>query len=240
MQGPARARYVQGMFARIAGRYDLMNRLMTVGQDARWRRALLDRVALPPGGRLLDLGTGTGDIAAGAVSTDPTAFAVGADFTIEMMRAGQQRAGASLIRWTCSDALLLPFPNDSFDAVTSGFLLRNVSDVHRALAEQFRVLRSPDARTGRPGGRVVCLDTTPPRDNLLRPALDFHMHTVIPTLGRIITGAGDAYRYLPDSTEAFLPAEALAEAFRAAGFVGVGFKRMMFGAVALHWGVKPK
>jgi len=230
LTGAERARYVQSMFGRIAGRYDVMNRLMTGGQDVRWRRYVIDRAQLPSGGRLLDLGTGTGDLAFEALGRDAALHAVGGDFTLEMMRVGQRRPPGARVRWAGIDALHLPFAADHFDAVTSGYLMRNVIDVRRAWAEQYRVLR--------PGGRVVCLDTTPPPHNLLRPFINFHLHVVIPTLGRLIAGASDAYTYLPDSTENFLPAESLAERLRAAGFRAVGFRRLMFGTMAIHWGVK--
>ena len=230
LSGAERARYVQGMFGRIAGRYDLMNRLMTGGQDVRWRRYVIDRAQLPPGGQLLDLGTGTGDLAFEALGRDAALRAVGGDFTVPMMRVGQRRPNGDRVRWAATDALNLPFPAERFDAVTSGYLMRNVVDVRRAWAEQYRVLK--------PGGRVVCLDTTPPARNLLRPFINFHLHVVIPTLGRMIAGASDAYTYLPDSTEGFLPAEALAERMRSVGFREVGFQRLMFGTMALHWGVK--
>ncbi len=230
LTGAERARYVQGMFGRIAGRYDVMNRLMTGGQDVRWRRQVIDRAQLPPGGKLLDLGTGTGDLAFEALGRDGALRAVGGDFTLEMMRVGQRRPQGASVRWAGIDALSLPFAADYFDAVTSGYLMRNVVEVRQAWAEQYRVLR--------PGGRVVCLDTTPPPRNLLRPFINFHLHVIIPTLGRLIAGASDAYTYLPDSTENFLPAEQLAERLRAAGFREVGFRRLMFGTMAIHWGVK--
>ena len=101
------------------------------------------------------------------------------------------------MRWGGVDALNLPFGDGGFDAVSSGYLMRNVVDVGRAWAEQYRVLR--------PGGRVVCLDTTPPPRNLLRPFINFHLHVVIPLLGRLVAGASDAYTYLPDSTESISP-----------------------------------
>ena len=230
LKGADRARYVQGMFSRIAGRYDLMNRLMTGGQDIRWRRLAIDLAVLPAGGRLLDLGTGTGDLAFEALGRDPGLRAVGGDFTLEMMRVGRRRPNGALVRWTGIDALHLPFDDGTFDAVTSGYLMRNVTDVSRAWSEQYRVLK--------PGGRVVCLDTTPPPRSLLRPFINFHMHVVIPTLGRLIAGASDAYTYLPDSTEGFLPAERLAERLSAAGFKDVAFRRLMFGTMALHWAAK--
>jgi demethylmenaquinone methyltransferase/2-methoxy-6-polyprenyl-1,4-benzoquinol methylase len=230
LTGAERAAYVQSMFARIAGRYDLMNRLMTVGQDVSWRKQVISLAQLPPGGKLLDLGTGTGDLAFEALSREPTVRAVGGDFTLEMMRVGQARPDGRRVRWAGTDALNLPFPDALFDAVTSGYLMRNVVDVRRAWAEQHRVLK--------PGGRVVCLDTTPPPRNLLRPFINFHLHVTIPTLGRLIAGASEAYTYLPDSTENFLRAEHLAERMSQAGFKQVQFRRLMFGTMAIHWGVK--
>ena len=105
-----------------------------------------------------------------------------------------------------------------------------MSDVRQALAEQRRVLR--------PGGRIVILDTTRPQRNLLTPLINIHFHTVIPTLGKLITGEGEAYTYLPESTENFLPAEQLAERMLEAGFRQVGFRRRMLGTIAIHWGTK--
>jgi demethylmenaquinone methyltransferase/2-methoxy-6-polyprenyl-1,4-benzoquinol methylase len=230
LSGAERAAYVQNMFARIAGKYDLMNRLMTGGQDVRWRKRVVALAALPPGGRLLDLGTGTGDIAAEALRVTPTILSVGGDFTLEMMRVGKADPSRRAIRFTGSDALNLPFPDNTFDAVTSGYLMRNVIDVGRAWAEQYRVVK--------PGGRVACLDTSPPPRNLLFPFINFHLHVVIPALGRLITGASDAYTYLPDSTVNFLSAEKLAERMTQVGFKNVQFERLMFGTMAIHWGVK--
>lgn len=224
--------YIRDLFSRIAGRYDLMNRLMTGGQDMAWRREVIRLAELPPAGRLLDLGAGTGDLAFEALRRDPRLCAVGGDFTLEMMRVGRRRSGGGRVRWAATDALALPFPDETFDAVVSGFLMRNVIDVERALAEQFRVLRSGS-------GRVVCLDTTPPPDGWLRPLIQFHLHTAIPALGRLVSGQADAYRYLPNSTENFLTAERLAERIAGAGFTQVQHRRLMLGTVAIHWGQKP-
>jgi demethylmenaquinone methyltransferase/2-methoxy-6-polyprenyl-1,4-benzoquinol methylase len=221
---------VRAMFASIAPRYDLMNRLMTLGQDRTWRREVVRRAALAAGQRVLDLGTGTGDIALEALRQAPGILAVGADFTPEMMRVGRSRAGGAQVRWVVADALHLPFAPGSFEAVTSGYLLRNVADVPQALIEQHRVLRSQ--------GRFVCLDTTPPPRNLLRPFIRFHLHVMIPLVGRVITGSSTAYTYLPDSTEAFHSAEKLADRLQAVGLREVGFARRMLGTMAIHWGVK--
>ncbi len=230
LQGSERARYVQEMFTQIAPRYDLMNRLMTVGQDGVWRKQVIRRAQLRPGNHLLDLGSGTGDLSGEALRQCPQAHVVAADFTLQMMLAGQTRYTSDNLNWSAADACLLPFPNESFDAVVSGFLLRNVSDLPQSLLEQRRVLK--------PGGRLVALDTTPPANNLLAPFIRVHLHTIIPTLGRLITGRAEAYQYLPNSTENFLEAERLAFRFVTAGFRQVGFVRLMFGTIAIHWGIK--
>ncbi len=225
------ATYVQDMFGRIARRYNLMNRLMTFGQDGRWRRFVVQQAALPPGGWLLDIATGTGDIAFEARRRVPDLHVVGADFALPMMCVGQQRPGADAVMWQAADTLRLPYRDRMFDGVTSGYLFRNVTDIPGALAEQVRVLK--------PGGTLVTLDTTPPPRNLLRPFIQFHLTCVIPTLGRLVTGQADAYTYLPKSTLGFKTADELAALMRAAGLVDVGYRRFMFKTMAVHWGRKP-
>jgi demethylmenaquinone methyltransferase/2-methoxy-6-polyprenyl-1,4-benzoquinol methylase len=236
LTGSEKARYVQDLFTRIAHRYDVTNRLMTGGQDIRWRREVIRRAGLHPHASLLDLGAGTGDLAREAQAQQPTAQVIAADFTVEMMRAG--RKPGDQFGWSAADALHLPFPAESFHAVVSGFLMRNVADNMTVLREQHRVLRSPDPVAGKPGGRIVILDTTRPKRNLLSPFIWLHMHVIIPALGALLSGHRDAYTYLPDSTEAFLSAEELAVRMAAAGFKKIGFQRVMFGTVAIHWGEK--
>lgn len=227
LTGNERAAYVQNMFTRIAKRYDLMNRLMTGFQDVRWRRLVIKLAGLKPGASLLDLGTGTGDLAREALRQQPAARVTAADFTLEMMRVGQ-RVGP--LEFSAADALHIPFADASFEAVVSGFLMRNVTDLHKALQEQHRVLAS--------GGRIVILDTTRPKKNLLSPFIWIHMHFVIPMLGRFITGASDAYKYLPDTTENFVTAEKMSALMAAVGFKKIGFERLMFGTIAVHWAEK--
>jgi demethylmenaquinone methyltransferase/2-methoxy-6-polyprenyl-1,4-benzoquinol methylase len=218
------------MFGQIAPRYDLLNRLMTGGQDVGWRRQVIRLAGISRGGRLLDLGAGTGDLAREALRRSPGCQVVAADFTLAMLRVGQSRAGPAP-HWTGADALRLPFPDATFDALVSGFLLRNVVNLPGALSEQFRVLK--------PGGRLAALDTTRPSPSLLSPLIRFHMRRVIPLLGELLAGARDAYIYLPSTSERFLAAEDLQEQIEAAGFTQVRFRRLMFGAVAIHWAVKP-
>lgn len=231
LTGQERAQYVQSMFARVAGRYDLMNRLMTGGQDLTWRRYVIQQAQLPPNGRLLDIATGTGDIALEGQKQVPGLQAVGGDFTIEMMQAGKRIPQRRQIQWVGSDTLALPFPDNYFDAVTSGFLMRNVIDVKGAFREQMRVTKS--------GGRVVVLESSPPKDNLLRPFISIHLNHVIPILGKLITGEADAYTYLPDSTQQFQTPEALANTMWELGYTNVYYKLFMFGTVAVHVGQKP-
>lgn len=233
LQSKERSQYVQDMFGRIAERYNLMNRVMTGGQDMRWRRFVVQQAQLPPGGQLLDLATGTGDIAFEALRAVPDAQIIGADFALPMMRVGQRQMLGKTVSWTAADALDLPFPNQQFDAVVSGYLVRNVVDIPRTLQEQKRILK--------PGGRIVILDTSPPPDNLLKPFILFHLNVVIPMLGRIIGGqaAADAYTYLPESTQTFKKPDELAALMREAGFNNVNFKTFMFGTMAVHWGQRP-
>lgn len=227
LTGHERAQYVQSMFTKIAHRYDLMNRLMTGGQDVRWRKDVIRRARLTPNASLLDLGTGTGDLAREALTQEPQAKVTAADFTIEMMRVGNKNGN---LQWSAADALNLPFKSQIFDAVVSGFLMRNVTDIQQALKEQYRALKS--------GGRIVILDTTRPKKNILSPFIWIHMHVIIPTVGGLLSGERDAYNYLPDTTEGFLTAEQLASRMTAAGFKNVEFKRFMFGTIAIHWGEK--
>jgi demethylmenaquinone methyltransferase/2-methoxy-6-polyprenyl-1,4-benzoquinol methylase len=215
------------MFTKIAGRYDLMNRLMTGGQDVRWRKRVIELARLRSNSSLLDLGTGTGDLAREALAQFPQARVIAADFTLEMMRVGKQ---SGVLNFSTADALHLPFNDGSYDAVVSGFLMRNVIDLQKALQEQYRVLKK--------GGRMVILDTTRPKKNILSPYIWLHMHFVIPTLGGLLTGEKDAYRYLPETTEGFVTAEALASRMAAVGFKKLDFQRYMFGTIAIHWGEK--
>jgi demethylmenaquinone methyltransferase/2-methoxy-6-polyprenyl-1,4-benzoquinol methylase len=217
------------MFARIVPRYDLMNRIMTGGQDIGWRR-LAARAARPKGAVALDLATGTGDLAL-ELRRQGALRVIGADYCAPMLDAAAiklSRQNATGISLSVGDALALPFVDASFDCVTSGFLLRNVVDLDQCLREMRRVLR--------PGGRVVALEITHPRLRPLGALASFHFQHVVPILGRLFGGDAAAYRYLPASLRAFPDADRLAERFRAAGFVDVRYRRLSFGCVAIHRG----
>ena len=227
LTGQERAQYVQSMFTKIAHRYDLMNRLMTGGMDIRWRKEVIALAKLTNNASLLDLGTGTGDLAREAEGLFPQVKVIASDFTLEMMRVGKKNGD---LKFSTADALKLPFKDRVFDAIVSGFLMRNVTDIQQALQEQFRTLK--------PGGRIVILDTTRPKKNLLSPFIKFHMHVIIPAIGGMLSGERDAYEYLPDTKENFLRAEELAARMAAVGFKKVNFKRKMFGTIAIHWAEK--
>lgn len=221
---------VQRMFDTIAGRYDLMNRVMTMGQDQRWRRFVTELAAPVGEGWVLDLASGTGDIAALLDEKYPDICVVGGDFSLNMLREAQKRFDSRSIRWQACDANTLPFEDDSFSAVTFGYLLRNVDDVVGVLREVFRVLK--------PGGRVVCLDTTPPEKNLMYPFVRGYFRFGIPVLGKLLARDKDAYAYLTGSTMGFYSAHALADLFEQAGFGEVQYRKFMFGTIGVHWGVK--
>lgn len=221
---------VQKMFDDIAPSYDLMNRVMTMGQDQGWRRFVVKKAGDPGRGWVLDLATGTGDIAVLMQKQYPAGNNIGADFSLNMLSEAKKRFSSQRIHWQASDATTLPYKDNSFESVTFGYLLRNVDDSLQVLKEIHRVLK--------PGGRVVCLDTTPPEKNILYPFIRFYFRFGIPLLGRFIASDEAAYSYLTGSTMGFHKAEELADIFRKAGFSGVDFKKFMMGTIGIHWGKK--
>jgi demethylmenaquinone methyltransferase/2-methoxy-6-polyprenyl-1,4-benzoquinol methylase len=219
--GTLPAEGVRSMFDRIAPVYDLMNRVMTVGLDQRWRR-LTVRIVVAPGDRVLDACCGTGDLA--VASRKAGADVVGLDFSERMLERARRKDAQ--IEWIQGDLLELPFEAASFDAATVGFGVRNVADLEQGLAELRRVLR--------PGGRVGILEITRPR-GLLRHFYRFWFEVLIPLAGKILPG-GKAYTYLPASVRRFPGPEELAGLMASHGFGEVGFRRLGGGIVALHTG----
>ena len=222
--------YVRRMFAAIAPRYDLMNRLMTLGRDQAWRRTVVRLCALPPGGRLLDVATGTGDIAYEALRLDPTAHTVGLDLTREMMLFGRGKRPGIAFPFTEGDALCLPFGDNAFDAACSGFMMRNVLDIPQAFAEQARVIR--------PGGHVVCLEITLPRTPVFGRLFGFYFFRLVPLIGGLVSGHREAYTYLPESVVVFPRPPELAKIMESVGLRDVRYRTAMLGTVAIHWGTK--
>lgn len=222
---------VRKIFSRIALRYDLLNRLMTAGQDVRWRKQAIQKLNLRKNSSIIDIGTGTGDIAIEVARSHPGVRIVACDFTPEMIAVAKSRPEADKVDWVLADVQQLPFPKNVFDGAISGFLLRNVTDLNKTLSQQHRVMAV--------GGQIVSVDTTPPQPGFFFPFIMLHLNYVIPMLGKLIAGNNKDYQYLTDSTTQFLKAEILAERLRASGFVKVDFMRRMFGSVAIHWGKKP-
>ncbi len=222
---------IKTMFDRLSGHYDLLNRMITFGFDALWRRRVIDKVRLPGGGRLLDVGAGTGDIALTALLKKPFARVTAADFSFPMIKKGRSRPGGNQIDWCSADALKLPFADKIFDSVTSGYLIRNVLDPLKAFQEQYRVLK--------PGGTAVCLETSPPKRNLLRPLILIHLKFVIPFLGRLVGGNQAAYTYLPETTRNFMYPHEMIATMKKAGFESVNCRLLMFGTMTIHSGRRP-
>jgi demethylmenaquinone methyltransferase/2-methoxy-6-polyprenyl-1,4-benzoquinol methylase len=225
-----RPHFVRAMFARISQHYDLLNRLMTFGQDIRWRRQAVQRLHPANPNRLLDAGTGTGDLAFEILRRAPKAMVVALDFTPEMIALGRARMGSAGIYWVLADAMQLPFSSQTFDGVISGFLLRNLEDVDQALQEQGRVLRS--------GGTIVSLEAVAAEKGRRSPIVRAYFKTIIPLLGRLVAGDDEAYNYLPASMDAFLSARELCERLIRAGFASVDAVTRMFGTIGIHGGSK--
>ncbi|MGE3268241.1 MAG: ubiquinone/menaquinone biosynthesis methyltransferase [Chloroflexota bacterium] len=223
---------VAAMFGRIAGRYDLMNTLMTGGQDALWRR-LAVRAARPPrNGRALDVGTGTAKLALALARAMPFGQVVGVDVAEPMLRQALPAAGsdaaAARVRLVLADSLALPFPDDAFDCATTAFMIRNVSDVGAAFRELRRVVR--------PGGRVVCLELTQLQAPLWGRLFSLYFGRVVPLIGKLVAGDAGAYTYLPESVAAFLRPEGVAAEMAHAGLREIRWRRLGFGTVTLHVG----
>ena len=211
------------MFDRIAGVYDFMNSVMTVGMHQRWRERAVELARIEPGSRALDVATGTGDLA--VALREAGAEVVGCDFSEQMLEHARRKEPSVQFEW--ADALALPYDDDSFDAATVGFGARNFSDLSRGLAEMARVVR--------PGGRVVVLEITEPQKPPLSTFFSFWFDRVVPALGRL---AGDeaAYSYLPSSVKRFPGPEALAAELAAAGLEDIRWVLTAGGIIAIHAG----
>ena len=217
---------VRAMFDRIAGLYDVMNSVMTAGLHHRWRERAADLARLPPGGRALDVATGTGDLAiALARRVGPGGEVVGSDFSEGMLARARAKSGD--VRWEQANALALPYPDAAFDAATVGFGARNFSDLALGLSEMTRVVR--------PGGRVVVLEITTPTEPPLSVFFSLWFDRIVPLLGRV-TGEDQAYTYLPSSVKRFPGPQALGAELAAAGLVDVRWILTAGGIIALHSG----
>ena len=226
-----KAPLVRGVFASVAGRYDLMNDLMSGGIHRWWKSEMVGWLNPRPGQRLVDVAGGTGDIARLALPRlAPGGFVAVCDATADMLEIGRERAIddgiLAGIEWLGGDAEALPFADRSFDLYTIAFGLRNVTRIERALAEARRVLK--------PGGRFLCLEFTPAISPLLQPLYDLYSFAFLPLLGQIVTGDRDAYTYLVESIRRFPAQSELSDIITAAGLGRVRYRNLTAGVAALH------
>lgn len=234
LSGEAKEVYVRTMFGRIARHYDRLNRLLSAGRDLAWRRLAADLAGLSPQGLALDVATGTGDLAMELARRAPAGRVVGLDFSPPMLALAQakvRRAGlAGRLEFLLGDALRLPFPEATFDAVTTGFSLRNVTSLPQLFAEMRRVVR--------PEGRVVCLEIARPEQPLVQRLYFAYFYRLAPLIGGLLSGDREAYRYLPDSLISLPSPAGLQALLEAAGLRQVHYHRLSLGVAAVHVGVR--
>ncbi|NJK43877.1 MAG: bifunctional demethylmenaquinone methyltransferase/2-methoxy-6-polyprenyl-1,4-benzoquinol methylase UbiE [Pleurocapsa sp. SU_196_0] len=230
-ENPEKAQKVQAMFDSIAGRYDLLNRVLSMGVDRGWRVEATREVLADNPSDVLDVATGTGDFALTIKKLSPRTRVVGSDFAVKMLEIARQKAQTQNLEipFEQGDALNLPYPDSSFDAVSCSFGFRNFADFRRGLQEFHRVLR--------PGGRCVILEFPPPPENLLGQVYNLYFRHVLPFIGGVISGRPEAYRYLPESVIAFPKPEVLRDLMLEVGFEA-RFKVLTAGLAAIHVGVK--
>jgi demethylmenaquinone methyltransferase/2-methoxy-6-polyprenyl-1,4-benzoquinol methylase len=230
-----KVRRVRGVFDSVADRYDLMNDLMSGGAHRLWKQFTLSLTGLRPGGRALDIAGGTGDLAAGlARQVGRTGLVVLADINARMLEHGRDRlidrALTAAPVYAQADAERLPFADSTFDCVTIGFGLRNVTDKAAALASMRRVLK--------PGGQLMVLEFSTPVIPMLSRLYDAYSFNVLPWLGRVVAGDADSYRYLAESIRRHPDQQTLLEMMRTAGLEECRYHNLMGGVVALHRGYR--
>lgn len=227
----AKAQFVRRLFSAVAPTYDLLNTVLSLGLHKRWRRIAAQQACLKVGGKALDVAAGTGDFAFALLKHTREPFSVVAvDFCPPMVALGRRKYG-DCIPFVFGDALALPFKDNCFDAVTIGFALRNVADLHVCFQEMVRVLR--------PGGKVIGLELARPRLPCFRSLYFLYFQRILPWIGRIIHGHKENYAYLPASLSLFPEREELAEIMRKCGLIDVQVKDLTLGIVTIHIGTKP-
>jgi len=225
---------VHGIFTNVAGKYDIMNDVMSGGVHRLWKDAMMDWLAPRDGQRLLDVAGGTGDVAFRFLKRAPGATAVVCDLTESMLIEGRQRAEAEALAgsldWIVGDAMHLPFEDASFDRYTISFGIRNVTRIDEALSEAYRVLK--------PGGRLMVLEFSQLPNPMMQKAYDLYSFNVIPRMGQMIAGDRDSYQYLVESIRKFPDQDTFAAMICNAGFEQVKYRNLTMGVAALHSGWK--
>lgn len=228
--GESKREQVEAMFDNIAPTYDRLNHTMSMGIDRRWRNKAINLLKPYRPQRILDVATGTGDFAILAAKKLKPQNLVGTDISEGMMEVGRKKVKAEnlegIITFQREDCTCLSFKDESFDAITVAFGIRNFEKLDKGLAEMFRVLRK--------GGLLVILELSTPEYFPMKQLYNFYSHTIIPTLGRIISKDNQAYTYLPKSIQAFPQGEVMQKAIQNIGFSEVGFKRLTFGICTLY------
>lgn len=223
---------IERMFSDIAPRYDLLNRLLSMGIDQRWRNAAIKNLAPRAGGVYLDVATGTGDVALEIFRQNPAAKVIGVDFAHQMLVMGLPKVKNSTIRLGRGDALNLSFRDHTFDGATCAYGIRNFADLSKGLREINRVLK--------PGASIAILEFTTPSNPLMRGLYFFYFTRLLPFIGRIISGHPEAYTYLPMSVMDFPDVPRLKKIFEECGFVDVAIAPLTFGISGLITGRKPE
>ncbi|TYT74141.1 bifunctional demethylmenaquinone methyltransferase/2-methoxy-6-polyprenyl-1,4-benzoquinol methylase UbiE [Desulfobotulus mexicanus] len=226
--------FVQSMFDAIAPRYDFLNRLLSLRQDTLWRRRAVRSLRLPKKARVLDVACGTADVAMEAIRQHPDAFVLGVDFSEKMLEIGREKIRScgmeDSIELKPANALHLPFGDNSFEAITIAFGIRNIQDRERALEEFHRCLK--------PGGRLAVLELATPPEGILRKLYLLYFQSILPFIGGLFS-SNFAYTYLPDSVMAFPRPAEFSEIIEGQGFQKVAFSPLTFGVATLYTGQKP-
>jgi ubiquinone/menaquinone biosynthesis methyltransferase len=225
----AKRRYTRRLFATIADRYDVITRVLSFGRDQAWKRALIERAGVEPGTRTLDLACGTGDLAFLAACRG--ASVVGLDFTPRMIELARSKPRGESVCWIVGDMAALPVASGKFDLITTGYGLRNVPDLRTALAEMSRVLA--------PGGRLCSLDFNRPESPAVRAVYLTYLTVVGSTLGFVLHGDPDTYRYIPASIRRYPGARGVAALMREAGFESVEAIPVLGGFMTVHVATRP-
>ena len=226
----AHDREIATMFDRIAARYDLLNRVLSFGTDVGWRRRAIARADIRSGAAVVDVGAGTGDLAFAAAARGARVVALDLSAGMLAVLLSRDRRGTDAqrerIHSLVGSAESLPLPDASVDRIITGFTVRNVADLGRALAEFRRVLR--------PAGRVVVLELSHPPSPAFARLYSFYLERILPATAMLLGGDREAYRYLPRSLRSFPDAERLAAMLRQAGFARVTYERLTFGIAVIH------